>query len=326
VPLVRSARNPVLTRRQIPPFAPEMVDVSSVFNPGAATWRGHEVFLLRVQTRGRETALVPAERRGDGSFFVHSQTIAISGLERIDVTIHHLYDPRLTVLDDALYAICAADTDDGCRLMTMQADHLLRWRVVGFDRTGDRRNGVLFPARINGRFVRLQRPNQNQREGEPASGDEIWIAYSDDLDSWDSEKPVLRGRARFWDERIGAGPPPIRTRAGWLLMYHGVATHFGSCNIYQAGVCLLDLQDPSRMIARSSMNILEPRETYELLGQVPNVVFPSAAFVEEFDTDGFASESSRVRVYYGAADTVIALAETTVGELLEDCDGGGKSS
>jgi beta-1,4-mannooligosaccharide/beta-1,4-mannosyl-N-acetylglucosamine phosphorylase len=268
---------------------------------------------------------VPAERADDGAMLVHPEQIAIRGFDQVEHIVHHLYDPRLTVLDGALYALLAADTDDGCRLVTLRADDLLRWRMLGFDRDGDRRNGVLFPARIGGRFARLQRPNAVAAAGGPPTGDEITIAYSDDLVSWTAERSVMRGRPRFWDERIGAGPPPIRTRDGWLLIYHGVATHFGSCNIYQAGVCLLDADDPSRVVARSPLNILEPREPYELLGQVPNVVFPSAAIVAEEDAEGFALGSSPVRVYYGAADTVVGLAETTIGALLADCVAGGSA-
>lgn len=129
----------------------------------------------------------------------------------------------------------------------------------------------------------------------------------------------MKGRPHFWDELIGAGPPPIKTRQGWLLLYHGIATHFASSNIYQAGVALLALDDPSRVVARGRNNVLEPRETYELVGQVPNVVFPTGVIVEEIDSQGFATDDSLVRVYYGAADTVVCLATTTVRMLIEAC-------
>ena len=130
----------------------------------------------------------------------------------------------------------------------------------------------------------------------------------------------MAGRPRYWDERIGPGPPPVRTRRGWLLIYHGVATHFGSLNIYQAGVALLDLDDPSVLVGRSRDNVLEPREPYELIGQVPNVVFPSGLVVEEIDDEGFAREDSRVLVYYGAADTCVGLYETTLAALVALAD------
>ena len=116
---------------------------------------------------------------------------------------------------------------------------------------------------------------------------------------------------------IGAGPPPIKTREGWLQIYHGVALHLASAHIYQAGVMLLDLDDPAKVRARGKYNILEPREPYEMTGQVPNVVFPSGAIVEKVDADGFADRKSPVKVYYGAADTCVGLAHTTINALIQ---------
>jgi predicted GH43/DUF377 family glycosyl hydrolase len=129
----------------------------------------------------------------------------------------------------------------------------------------------------------------------------------------------MSGRPHYWDELIGSGPPPVKTSEGWLHVYHGIATHFGSTNIYQAGVVLLDLHNPGKIIARGRYNILEPREPYELVGQVPNVVFPSGMIVNEVEPDGTAKPGSEVFLYYGAADTSVALAIATVDELIEAC-------
>jgi beta-1,4-mannooligosaccharide/beta-1,4-mannosyl-N-acetylglucosamine phosphorylase len=128
----------------------------------------------------------------------------------------------------------------------------------------------------------------------------------------------MSGRPRYWDELIGSGPPPVKTQAGWLHIYHGVARHFGA-GIYQAGVVLLDLENPARVIARSRNNFLEPRELYEVVGQVPNVVFPTGMIVDDVDGQGYAAPTATVRVYYGAADTCVGLALTTVDELLAAC-------
>jgi predicted GH43/DUF377 family glycosyl hydrolase len=118
---------------------------------------------------------------------------------------------------------------------------------------------------------------------------------------------------------IGSGPPPIKTRHGWLHLYHGIATHFQSTNVYQAGAVLLDLNNPARVLARTHGNILEPREIWELTGQVPNVVFPSGATVSHTDANSTAPDDALVNVYYGAADTVIGLATCTVGDLVAAC-------
>jgi beta-1,4-mannooligosaccharide/beta-1,4-mannosyl-N-acetylglucosamine phosphorylase len=318
MPLRRADTAPLLTPRDVPALRPDLRDVSAVFNPGAAIWRGRELLLLRVQTRGRTTLLLPAERHADGRIEFLGAPVTIAGLDRMSPHPAHVYDPRLTVLDDVLYATLAADFADGCRLLTARTDDFERWELVGMDADGDRRNGVLFPERIGGRFARLHRPNDTATAGGPRSGDTIALALSHDLVTWEETGEVFRGRPRLWDELIGPGPPPVKTLDGWLLVYHGVATHFAAANVYQAGVALLDLAGPARVLARGAFNILEPRRTWELAGQVPNVVFPSGMIVERFDAKGFAEPTSPVRIYYGAADTVVGVAATTIGELIED--------
>ena len=312
----RSPFNPILTRADIPDVPPHVVDVSSVFNPGAIRLDGRYLLLLRVQTRGRETVLLAAES-GDGERFnVRPQVVQIEGLNAVQQTIYHVYDPRLTRIGDTVYVVFAADTEVGCRLGLARTQDFERFALVSFGGDDDTRNGVLFPEQRNGRYLRLERPNRTRLASGVMTGSEICLSESADLIHWRIVGPVMAGRFHYWDELIGSGPPPVKTRAGWLHIYHGVATHFAACNIYQAGVVLLDLDDPRRVLARSRNNILEPRELYELVGQVPNVVFPSGMIVEEYDADGFAKPDSPVRVYYGAADTVVGLATTTVAELV----------
>jgi len=128
---------------------------------------------------------------------------------------------------------------------------------------------------------------------------------------------VFSGRHHYWDELVGAGPPPIKTSDGWLLFYHGIATHFQSVNIYQVGAALLDLENPSTVLARTKYNILEPRESYELTGQVPNVVFPTGLILND---DLPVTRNSELMIYYGAADTSVCLATSTVGEIMADLE------
>jgi beta-1,4-mannooligosaccharide/beta-1,4-mannosyl-N-acetylglucosamine phosphorylase len=182
------------------------------------------------------------------------------------------------------------------------------------------RNGVLFPEKVGGRYLLLERPNTVQPEGGARTGDVIELLSSDDLLRWTSEGPVLAGRRHYWDELIGAGPPPVKTTDGWLLIYHGVATHLNDF-IYQAGAALLDLADPTLVRGRTRDNLLEPRELYELTGQVPNVVFPSGLVCDPPREDGTLTPDGTVRVIYGAADTCVGLASATVRELVEACDG-----
>ena len=315
----RSPHNPILTRDDIPDVPPHFTDATSVYNPGAIDDGGLYRLMLRVQARSRETFMVMAASRDGVHFEVEPRVVTFDGLADCGVKIHHVYDPRLTRIDDDVYVVFAADTDDGCRLGTAVTRDFERFELVAIGENEDTRNGVLFPERFDGKFLRLERPNRISLEDGPTSGDSIVLSEAEDLVHWRPRAEVMGGRFHYWDERIGSGPPPVKTREGWLHLYHGVATHFQSSNIYQAGAVLLDLEDPARVLARTRHNLLEPRADYELVGQVPNVVFPSGWIVEGLDEKGFSAQESRVHVYYGAADTCVALASTTVGELIAAC-------
>lgn len=323
--LQRHSAGPILTRRDIPALPPAFTDVSSVFNPGAIRFQDRDLLLLRVQNRARETAIMIAESQDGIHFSVRPHLVEIRGLkemvekQRPGETIYHIYDPRITRIGEVFHVMFAMDMDYGCGLGLARTVDFQQFDCIGVSVDEDIRNGVLFPEKIGGRYLRLDRPNRSRLDNGVASGDTIWLSESTDLVSWKPVSPVFSGRWHFWDERIGAGPPPVKTQDGWLLIYHGVATHFSSCNIYQAGIVLLDLENPAIVKGRCRYNILEPRELYELAGQVPNVVFPSGMIVETNDPDGCAHSDSLVRVYYGAADTVVGLATTTIRDLLDAC-------
>lgn len=314
----RSPRNPILTRADIPDVPPYVIDVSSVFNPGAFRTRDGYRLVLRVQTRGRETVIMLADSKDGVAFEVQPRLLEVEGLAALNLSLFHVYDFRVTPVGEEIYTVFSADTAEGCRLGIARMPGGDRLELIGLSRDEDSRNGVLFPERIGGRYLRLERPNRLPLGRGVTSGDEIRLAESDDLVAWRDAGPVLSGRPHYWDERIGSGPPPVKTREGWLHVYHGVATHFAASNVYQAGVCLLDLADPTRVLARGRNNILEPREPYELTGQVPGVVFPTGMVVEDLDDEGYALNASQVRLYYGAADSCIGLAETTIDRLLND--------
>jgi len=345
MPLSRYLNNPVLTREDIPTILPHLSDVTSVFNPGAVFHDGRFKLLLRVQTRGRRTHLLMAEGLDWVRFQVSDRLVELQGLEQVSDEVYHVYDPRITRIEHRYYIMVAMDTASGCRLGVARTDDFVTFDFLGVtehlgageseDRTSsgqddekssdaiaasnDVRNGVLFPERFSGKYLRLERPNTVQPTGAPPTGRHIVLSESTDLLHWRPMATVMSGRDHYWDELIGSGPPPVKTRAGWLHVYHGIATHFGSTNIYQAGAVLLDLEDPARVLARTRDNILEPRRPYELMGQVPNVVFPSGWIVENHDDAGFADLASRVFLYYGAADTCIGLAICRVRDLIAAC-------
>ena len=153
----------------------------------------------------------------------------------------------------------------------------------------------------------LSRPSDT---GHTAFGD-IFVSRSPDLKYWGCHRYVMgtvKGDESAWQStKIGPGPTPIETDEGWLLIYHGVLT---TCNgyVYRMGVALLDLDEPWKVKARCRDYILAPYEQYECMGDVPNVVFPCAALTD--------SDTGRIAIYYGCADTVTGLAFTTVDELM----------
>jgi len=170
------------------------------------------------------------------------------------------------------------------------------------------RNGVLFPRKINGYYAMLSRPSDT---GHTAFGD-IFYSESPDMVYWGRHRHVMSPssfKESGWQStKIGAGPVPIETSEGWLLFYHGVLT---SCNgfVYSFGAALLDIDEPWRIIARSCPYLLAPQNLYEVVGDVPNVVFPCASLADK--------DTGRIAIYYGCADTVTSLTFGYIDNIID---------
>jgi predicted GH43/DUF377 family glycosyl hydrolase len=177
----------------------------------------------------------------------------------------------------------------------------------------DDRDGVLFPEKIGGKYVMLHRPSDWVGDRYGIERPAIWLAFSDDLRTWDYGDAgrylvmAPRGGVRWEEAKIGAGPPPVRTRAGWLMIYHGVDDKY----VYRMGAALLDLDDPCKVLARTDDFLLEPEREWEKVGVIPNVVFPTATVVKETE------EGRELLIYYGAADRVVGLATADLDQLLD---------
>jgi len=315
--MIRYINNPIITRDQIPDIYPHLIDVTSVFNPGAIRHKERIKLMLRVQNRARETFFLMAESNNGINFKIEENLIEWQGLDGLNKRIYHIYDPRITLIDNRFYIMFAMDLDCGCRLGLGVTSDFKKFDFWGIVSETDNRNGVLFPERIDGKYLRLDRPNKIQIENGPLTGNQICLSESDDLLNWHPRKILATGRKHHWDELVGAGPPPLKTKEGWLIIYHGIALHYQP--IYQAGVMLLDLDEPSHLLARGNQNILEPRELYETVGQVPNVVFPTGLIAEKIDQQGFVESDSDIKLYYGAADNSVCLAVGKCRELLAAC-------
>ncbi|MCB0747074.1 MAG: glycoside hydrolase family 130 protein [Ignavibacteriae bacterium] len=315
--MIRYKNNPVVKNTDVPDILPDLVDVTSVFNPGAIKFGDKYLLMLRVQNRGRRTFFVMAESQDGINFSVENKIVKFDGLENLGLSIHHMYDPRITKIDDEYFVMFAMDVEDYCSLGLAKTSDFKKFEFMGIVSEKNVRNGVIFPEKINGEYYRFERPNTAQIEGGPLTGNSIVLAKSKDMLKWERIAIVAEGTKFYWDEMVGSSTPPIKTRKGWLHTYHGIAMHYAP--IYQMGAMLHDLNNPAKVISRGTQNILEPRELYELVGQVPNVVFPTGIIVEDFDSDGFALENSEVKIYYGAADTSVCLATTTVEKLIKQC-------
>jgi predicted GH43/DUF377 family glycosyl hydrolase len=225
--------------------------------------------------------------------------------EFAEYTAGMYYDPRITEIEGTFYLLHAAHSSHTCRLSLLATKDFETFDWLGHISEPDNRNGALFPERINGSYARLDRPNTGDSIGD------IWVSYSPDLIHWGRSRCVMRNSQVRWAwTKIGPGAPPMKTKEGWLNIFHGVRTQCAQHYVYQLGVSLLDLEDPSKVIAQAKGAILQPEEMYELIGQTPSVVFTSGAVLEQ---DG------EIKVYYGGADTVQCVAVTSVTELLHAC-------
>jgi beta-1,4-mannooligosaccharide/beta-1,4-mannosyl-N-acetylglucosamine phosphorylase len=212
------------------------------------------------------------------------------------------YDPRITPLDGRYY-VTWCHGYHGPSIGLGVTDDFETFEHLEIALPPCNRNAVLFPRKIGGEYVMLHRPSDR---GHTPFGD-IFLCYSKDLIYWGKHRFVMGTRGGWQSTKVGAGPVPIETDEGWVMIYHGVLT---SCNgfVYSAGAALLDLEEPWRVLYRTRRYILAPTEMYECVGDTPNVTFPVAAVHDE--------KTDALRVYYGAADTCVAMATTTLSELV----------
>lgn len=217
----------------------------------------------------------------------------------------YAYDPRLLEIDGTFYIIWCTDFNGASLGLGKTTDFKTFVRLenpfIPFNR-----NGVLFPRRVNDQYLLLSRPSDS---GHTPFGD-IFLSESPDLVHWGRHRLVMsRGGSGWWQGlKIGAGPAPIETDKGWLLFYHGVVN---TCNgyVYSFGAALLDRDCPSKVLLRTKDYLLTPQKPYETTGFVPNVCFPCATLCD--------ADTGRIAIYYGAADTYVALAFTTADDIYQ---------
>lgn len=295
----RWPNNPILTLEELP------FPCNTVFNAASTRYGDDYILLLRIENLAGRSVFALA-RSSDGFHFnVEPNFVMTPSDEEPFKTYEELgiEDPRITKMDDIYYIMYTAYSQHGARLALAKTMDFKQYDRIALISEPNNKNGVLFPRKINGRYARLDRPYGGGYGS-------IWISYSDDLIAWYDSEVVMTPRSGFWDaDRIGAGVPPIELDYGWLEIYHGVKnTGFGP--IYRMGAVLLDPDDPAIVIARSAVPILTPRELYERVGDVGNVVFACGAVVDEDGT---------LKLYYGASDTHICLGTAKVTDIVDKC-------
>jgi beta-1,4-mannooligosaccharide/beta-1,4-mannosyl-N-acetylglucosamine phosphorylase len=294
----RWSKNPVLDWNPIPKAA-------RIYNSAVAPHHGEFVGVFRAdQKNGRATLFSGKSKNG------LKWTIGPDPIQWVDENgnpnpTSYAYDPRLVQIDDTFYIVWCDD---------------FHGASIGLGRTKDfntftrmsnplmpfNRNGVLFPRKVNGKYILFSRPSDS---GHTPFGD-IFMSESPDLVHWGNHKFVMgKGGMGWWQgTKVGAGPIPIETTEGWLLFYHGVS---GTCNgfVYSFGAVILDIDHPNKVLYRTRDYLLTPEKSYETTGFVPNVAFPCANLYD--------AETGRISIYYGAADTYTAMAFTQVDELID---------
>lgn len=296
----RHPDNPILTTRDLPYLA------NSVFNAGATQIDGETLLLMRVEDR-RGLSHLTAARSADGisGWRVDPQPTFPPSPETHPEETWGVEDPRITYLAElGRWAITYTAFSRAGPLVALATTRDFRTFVrQGPVMPPEDKDAALFPERINGRWAMIHRPVPTI----PVDGAHIWISFSPDLTHWGDHRVLIYAReGGWWDSKsIGLSPPPVKTEEGWLILYHGVrATASGA--IYRLGLTLLDLDDPCRVLIRSDEWVFSPREEYEVFGDVDKVVFPC----------GWVVDGDEVRLYYGGADTRLALATGRLSEIL----------
>jgi len=279
----RCSHNPIITRDAVPA-------TNSIFNSAAVPFEGGFAGVFRCDNTARRMQL-HAGRSQDGIHWqLEPERIQFKCEDDEIGTFYYGYDPRVCWLEDRYYVTwcnCYHGPTIGVGYThDFRVFHQLENAFLPYNR-----NGVLFPRKLGGKYAMLSRPSDT---GHTPFGD-IFCSESPDLIHWGHHRHVISPTWGWQATKVGAGPTPIETSEGWLMIYHGVLT---SCNgfVYSMGAALLDLQQPWKVIYRTRPYLLSPREYYENVGDVPNVVFPCAALCDR--------ATGRMAIYYGGADTV----------------------
>ncbi len=296
----RYSMNPIIERDAIP-------SSNSIFNSAVVAFEDGFAGVFRCDNKAVQMNIFAGFSKDGIHWDIEHDPIVMQKGNTDMIDSDYKYDPRVVFIEDRYWITWC----NGYHGPTIGIAYTFDFReffqcenaFLPFNR-----NGVLFPKKINGKYAMLSRPSDN---GHTPFGD-IYVSFSPDMKYWGEHRVVMK-TAPFEESawqctKIGAGPIPILTSEGWLMIYHGV---INTCNgfRYAMGAALLEENAPEKVRYRTKPYLLSPSVTYEQVGDVPNVIFPCAALHDE--------QSDRLSVYYGAADTVVGLAFGKLSEVVE---------
>ncbi len=289
--------NPIITLEDL------SFQCSDICNAGAVKVGGEYILLLTIQSLKGSYSIYPA-RSSDGHYFEVSDQPLLAPSQEEPLIIYEgmgLLDPRIVLLEDAYYITYDALGRNGYRLGLARTQDFDLVQRVGLISEPDTKAGTLFPRKINGKYARLERP---------WAGSSIWISFSDDLEYWGWSEIVMTPRGGFWDsDRIGVATPPMDIDQGWLFIYYG-EKQTSAGPLFRLGAAILNGEDPTQVVGRTNVPILSPREEYERIGDVTNLVFSCGAIIEPND---------EVKLYYGASNSCICVGTTGVQNIVQAC-------
>jgi predicted GH43/DUF377 family glycosyl hydrolase len=325
--LERYKKNPILV-----PNEANWWESKAVFNCAILHYENKFHMLYRaIGEYERYVSRIGYASSTDGYSFVRSNHIALEPTQ--DYEQYGIEDPRMVEIDNQVYityVILSAYVTDGAIVEASTAlattTDFLKYTRLGVITTkgSNNKDVVLFPEKMSqqqqssvlsspsssnntdgaGKYFFLHRPSGWIGSKYGVNKPSIWLGEGNALTNFEKHTLLLKPEEDWEELKVGAGPPPIKTRTGWLVIYHGVSRD----KVYRAGAALLDLHDPSKIIGRTKTPILEPKEPYEKFGDINNVVFPTGACVVDND---------KLFVYYGSADRVCCLATADLNYLLD---------
>jgi predicted GH43/DUF377 family glycosyl hydrolase len=298
--ITRYKNNPILTKEDVP------YPVATVHNAGVVKYNDKYIMLFRSHLHNGRSIIGIARSEDGYDFKVGSEPFLTPSSDSVfgEYEEYGVEDVRISQIDDEFLLTYSAYSRHGVRIGLATTRDFITVERISLITQSDLRNVVIFPQKIKGQYVRLDRPHSE------ISKWSIWISYSPDLVHWGNSRVIIKTETYHWDEmKIGPGATPIKTDKGWLNIYHGVFNTMSGA-VYRLGVALHDLNDPSIVIGVSDQWILQPEDPWEITGYVSNVVFTCGAVPEK---DG------SVKIYWGGADSVMCVGSANIDNLIDLC-------